>query len=152
MTMHGMFWRFPKTFSLANSADIRPRSTCLKVIGDFCRWNDRLVFGCDDLQAQDFTKSKTAIPQGVLTVDAGSVVYVDDKGQCWRLPKGDAAFDEFTGVGLSRIDARSSPSATSSTPTAPSTSCRPRMLAALPKSAPSPRTTAAFSTTAPTAG
>ncbi len=314
MTMHGMFWRFPKTFSWANSAGIRPRSTYLKVIGDFCRWRDRLVFGCDDTakseflnkrqakgnlaepgqsqsnlwfaepaildqlgpavgrgalwveeavqastwsdlflfagyerravhlvngdsadvtfefavdaagnnqwktlttrtvkansaawleftgdqtgewvrvktdkdcaqasavfhfsradrrvskaepvfagiarvgdaqylaglvrtrgdnkrtlslaamnvsgndvqdvgyyelgadmklrriddpQAQDFTKSKTAIPQGVLTVDAGSVVYVDDKGKRWRLPKGDAAFDELTGAGLSRID------------------------------------------------
>jgi len=48
MTMHGEFWRFPKSFSFANSAGIAPRSTYLKIIGDFCRWNDRVVIGCDD--------------------------------------------------------------------------------------------------------
>lgn len=54
MTMHGEFWKFPKTFSAANSAGIAPRSTYLKVIGDFCRWNDRLVFGCDDTAKSEF--------------------------------------------------------------------------------------------------
>ena len=37
MTMHGMFWRFPRTFSAANAAGIRARSAYLKVIGDFWR-------------------------------------------------------------------------------------------------------------------
>lgn len=32
MTMHGMFWKFPRTFSLANSAGIAPLSTYLKVV------------------------------------------------------------------------------------------------------------------------
>ena len=50
-TMHGMFWRFPRDFSPANPNGIRPLSTYLKVIGDFCRWQGRVVFGCDD-QAQ----------------------------------------------------------------------------------------------------
>ena len=54
MTMHGQFWRFPKTFSVANSAGIAPRSSYLKVIGDFCRWKDRLVFGCDDTAQSEF--------------------------------------------------------------------------------------------------
>ena len=54
LTMHGTFWRFPKTFGAANTAGIRPRSTCLKVIGDFARWNDRLVFGCDDAARSEF--------------------------------------------------------------------------------------------------
>ena len=36
MTMHGMFWKFPKGFSLADTTGIAPRSTYLKVIGDFC--------------------------------------------------------------------------------------------------------------------
>jgi hypothetical protein len=40
--------------SAANSAGIAPRSTYLKVIGDFCRWNDRLVFGCDDTAQSEF--------------------------------------------------------------------------------------------------
>jgi len=51
-TMHGTFWRFPRGFTPANPNGIRPISTYLKVIGDFCRWGDRIVFGCDD-QAKD---------------------------------------------------------------------------------------------------
>lgn len=54
MTMHGAFWRFPADFSSKNARGIRPRATYLKVIGDFCRWNDRLVFGCDDSAKSEF--------------------------------------------------------------------------------------------------
>lgn len=54
MTMHGMFWRFPQSFSGKNASGIRPRSAYLKVIGDFTRWNDRLVFGCDDSAQKEF--------------------------------------------------------------------------------------------------
>lgn len=54
MTMHGQFWRFPKTFSAANTAGIMPRSSYLKVVGDFCRWQDRVVFGCDDTARSEF--------------------------------------------------------------------------------------------------
>ena len=53
-TMHGTFWRFPKDFSPANPNGIRPISTYLKVIGDFCRWGDRIVFGCDDQAKSEF--------------------------------------------------------------------------------------------------
>jgi hypothetical protein len=60
MTMHGSFWRFPRTFSLANSAGLAPRSTYLKVIGDFCRWQDRLVFGCDDSAKSEFLNQRKA--------------------------------------------------------------------------------------------
>ena len=60
MTMHGMFWKFPKTFSAENSSGIRPRSTYLKVIGDFCRWRDRLVFGCDDTAKSEFLNKRAA--------------------------------------------------------------------------------------------
>lgn len=58
MTMHGMFWRFPGTFTAANSAGIRPRSAYLKVIGDFTRWNDQLVFGCDDSAQKEFLNKR----------------------------------------------------------------------------------------------
>jgi hypothetical protein len=54
MTMHGSFWRFPRTFSAAASAGLAPRSTYLKVIGDFCRWGDRVVLGCDDTARSEF--------------------------------------------------------------------------------------------------
>lgn len=54
MTMHGMFWKFPSGFSSRNSGGIRPRSAYLKVTGDFTRWQDRLVFGCDDCAKDGF--------------------------------------------------------------------------------------------------
>lgn len=60
MTMHGMFWHFPGTFCAANSAGIRPRSAYLKVIGDFARWNDRLVFGCDVSAKSEFLNTRKA--------------------------------------------------------------------------------------------
>lgn len=58
MTMHGMFWRFPKTFSATNTAGITPRSRYLKVVGDFCRWNDRVVLGCDDTAKSEFLNKR----------------------------------------------------------------------------------------------
>ncbi|MDA0812457.1 MAG: hypothetical protein O3C21_08750 [Verrucomicrobia bacterium] len=60
MTMHGTFWSFPKTFSAGNSAGIAPRSTYLKVVGDFCRWGDQIVLGCDDAAKSEFTNTRKA--------------------------------------------------------------------------------------------
>ncbi|WP_035612534.1 hypothetical protein [Haloferula sp. BvORR071] len=60
MTMHGTFWNFPKDFTPAHSAGITPRSNYLKVVGDFCRWNDRLVFGCDDTAKSEFLNKRKA--------------------------------------------------------------------------------------------
>jgi hypothetical protein len=58
MTMHGMFWRFPGTFTATNAAGIRPRSAYLKVIGDYARWNNQLVFGCDDSAQKEFLNKR----------------------------------------------------------------------------------------------
>ena len=58
MTMHGMFWRFPATFTSGNSKGIRPRSAYLKVIGDFTLWNGSLVFGCDDSAQKEFLNKR----------------------------------------------------------------------------------------------
>ena len=60
MTMHGLFWTFPAGFSAKHSAGIAPRSTYLKVIGDFTRWQDRLVFGCDDTAKSEFLNKRPA--------------------------------------------------------------------------------------------
>ncbi len=60
MTMHGTLWRFPKAFSAKNSAGIAPRSTHLCVTGDFCRWNDRIVFGCDVTAKSEFLNARKA--------------------------------------------------------------------------------------------
>ncbi len=58
MTMHGMFWHFPATFSSTNSSGIRPGTAYLKVIGDFARWNNQLVFGCDDAAKSEFLNKR----------------------------------------------------------------------------------------------
>ncbi|NND04911.1 MAG: hypothetical protein HKN87_00905 [Saprospiraceae bacterium] len=58
MTMHGMFWQFPKDFASEQTSGIRPRSAYLKVIGDFTRWNDQLVFGCDDSAQKEFLNKR----------------------------------------------------------------------------------------------
>lgn len=60
MTMHGMFWHFPQTFTPATAAGLRPLSSYLKVIGDFCQWNGRLVFGCDDAAQSEFLNKRKA--------------------------------------------------------------------------------------------
>lgn len=60
MTMHGMFWRFPGGFNSTHTAGIRPRSAYLKVIGDYARWNDQLVFGCDDSAQKEFLNKRKA--------------------------------------------------------------------------------------------
>jgi len=58
MTMHGMFWHFPGKFTAENSGGIRPRSAYLKVIGDYTRWNEQLVFGCDDSAQKEFLNKR----------------------------------------------------------------------------------------------
>ncbi len=60
MTMHGTFWKFPSTFTANTSAGIRPRSNYLKVIGDFAKWKDKIVFGCDDTAASEFANKRKA--------------------------------------------------------------------------------------------
>ena len=60
MTMHGTFWHFPATMSAKNSAGIRPRSNYLKIVGDFCRWGDKVVLGCDDTAQNEFLNKRKA--------------------------------------------------------------------------------------------
>ena len=60
MTMHGGLWRFPKDFSARHSAGLALRSTYLCVIGDFCRWQDRVVFGCDVTAKSEFLNARKA--------------------------------------------------------------------------------------------
>jgi hypothetical protein len=85
MTMHGMFWRFPASFSAANSAGVAPRSTYLRVIGDFARWNDRIVLGSDDTANREFLNTrrvKGAIP---LPGQAQSNLWFVEPGRLDRL-------------------------------------------------------------------
>ena len=57
-TMHGTFWDFPPSFSLSDSSGIAPRSNYLKVVGDFCRWGERIVIGCDDSAKGEFLNTR----------------------------------------------------------------------------------------------
>ena len=77
MTMHGMFWRFPQGFSAGNTAGIRPRSSYLKIIGDFCRWHDRVVFGCDDAARSEF--------QNVRKLKGGAAAAGQSQSNLWFL-------------------------------------------------------------------
>ncbi|MBQ7180541.1 MAG: hypothetical protein IJR87_04530 [Bacteroidaceae bacterium] len=60
MTMHGMMWDFPQTFAYNNCYGLRPLSSYLKVVGDFCYWNGRVVFGCDDSAKSEFLNKRKA--------------------------------------------------------------------------------------------
>ena len=58
-TMHGTFWKFPADFRPGNAKGIRPRSNYLKVIGDFCEWNGKVVLGCDDSAKNEFMNKRS---------------------------------------------------------------------------------------------
>ena len=47
-----------ETFCINNTSGIFPRSSYLKVVGDFTRWHDRIVFGCDDTAQKDFLNKR----------------------------------------------------------------------------------------------
>lgn len=58
-TMHGTFWRFPSGFRPGHAKGIRPRSNYLKVVGDFCEWNGKVVLGCDDSARNEFLNRRS---------------------------------------------------------------------------------------------
>lgn len=60
MTMHGAFWRFPRDFGAGRLDGVRPRSNYLKVVGDFCSWQGRVVLGCDDTAKSEFLNKRRA--------------------------------------------------------------------------------------------
>jgi len=52
MDMHGMFFDLPSTFSKDNASGIRPISSHLRYIPDFCEWNGKLVLATDETSIQ----------------------------------------------------------------------------------------------------
>jgi hypothetical protein len=58
----------------------------------------------NDAIAHAAAKTNAAIPVGVLSTDAASVIFTDDSGRRWRLPKGDPAFDCDGPLGPARVD------------------------------------------------
>lgn len=68
MTMHGAFWQLPPSFGAQKADGIQMASNYLKVVGDFCQWQDKLVLACDDSAKKEFfnlrsLKSKNAAPE-----------------------------------------------------------------------------------------
>ncbi|MBQ6534935.1 MAG: hypothetical protein IJI37_07160, partial [Opitutales bacterium] len=72
MTMHGAFWKFPPAFSGADTSGIRMRSSYLKVIGDFCRFNDVVALGCDDSAKKEFFNSRPLKGKNVAPLNSNS--------------------------------------------------------------------------------
>ena len=48
LDMHGMFYRFPPTFSARDTSGISALASHLRYIPDFCAWKDRLILAADD--------------------------------------------------------------------------------------------------------
>lgn len=80
MTMHGTLWKFPPTFAAGKTAGITPRSNYLKVVGDFCRWQDRIVFGCDDTAKNEFLNKRKA---------KGEIAGPQSQSNLWFVAPGD---------------------------------------------------------------
>ena len=58
----------------------------------------------EDQAAHDWLINAVPVPTDVLQVDEASVIYVDDEGQRWRLPRGSSAFDQPGLLGPERVD------------------------------------------------
>ena len=80
MTMHGMFWSFPRSFSAGQTGGIRPLSSYLKIIGDFCEWQGKVVIGADDAARSEFAANP--IPsKGTLVGQSNSNLWFIDAEQ-----------------------------------------------------------------------
>ncbi len=75
---------FPAGFSLQNSAGIAPRSNYLKVVGDFCRWNDRMVLGCDDSAKSEFLNTRPFKAKHASPKQSNSNLWFIDPGRLDR--------------------------------------------------------------------
>jgi hypothetical protein len=54
--------------------------------------------------AMEWMQEHVAAPEGVLEEDAASVIYTDDDGNRWRLPRGGGGLSESGGLGPLRAD------------------------------------------------
>lgn len=63
MNHHGMWFEFPGDFSKEKHPAPIPIASHLKITGDFARWNDQLVFACDDAALSTFGDWKSLVGQ-----------------------------------------------------------------------------------------
>lgn len=57
MNLHGGWFDFPGTFSAANTGGLRPLGSYAKITADFCAFDGRIVFGCDDTAKSGFSSA-----------------------------------------------------------------------------------------------
>ena len=53
MDLHGMFYRFPETFSAAATGGIRPLSSHHQMVVDYCEWQGRTAIACNHASHMD---------------------------------------------------------------------------------------------------
>jgi hypothetical protein len=76
-----------------------------KTEGDYYELDkDMKLRRVDDPAARTFVLDNAPIPKDVLSVDAASVLYVDEAGRRWRLPRGDSQFDGILQRNENRLD------------------------------------------------
>ncbi|SHF84172.1 hypothetical protein SAMN05443144_1142 [Fodinibius roseus] len=63
MNHHGMWFEFFGDFSGNNYRAPAPIASHLKISGDFARWNDKLVFACDDAALSTFGEWESLVGQ-----------------------------------------------------------------------------------------
>jgi len=72
MNMHGGWFDFPIGFALGKTGGLRPLGVYLKMTADFCEWNGRIVFGCDDAAKAGFLNTGVGDPQNRLVGQSNS--------------------------------------------------------------------------------
>lgn len=84
MHMHGLFFDFPKTFSAANFAGLKPISSYYKMPTDYCMFNGKVVMGKND--ASQFSNALALKDQSNLWI--GDLDTIRDS---WGAPTGHGA-------------------------------------------------------------
>lgn len=72
MNMHGGWYDFPPTFAAGKTRGLCPLGDYLKITSDFCGWNGRIVFGCDDTAKSGFLKTGVGDPMNGLIGQSNS--------------------------------------------------------------------------------
>lgn len=78
MTMHGLLWNFPREFGPGRTGGLWTHAAYLKVVGDFCRWQGRYVFGCDDTARSEFLNKRKAKGRIPAPRSQSNLWFVDD--------------------------------------------------------------------------
>ncbi len=80
---HGMWFEFPGNFSKAEHPAPKPIASHLKITGDFARWKDKIVFGCDDNARSRFGPRKSLTAQSQSNLCFKSWEQLNDNGNIY---------------------------------------------------------------------